>query len=168
MFIHSTLFLRKNILKYFITIFIIIFFSIEGFNTISNFKYLNLDKIKSLNDVLTKKQESKKIEDIAKELEMSVTDVKKIFGKERRNEESKKIEDVAKELEMSVADIKKILGKERRNEESRLKKTFKAIKDGQHVTQRNTVVDTAEYVSSARTLIWNKIIKNYEYKRLFG
>ena len=43
---------------------------------------------------------------------------------------------------MSVADIKKILGKERRNEESRLKKTFKAIKDGQHVTQRNTADPT--------------------------
>ncbi|MDA9121821.1 O-antigen ligase family protein [Candidatus Pelagibacter sp.] len=143
LFIYFTLFLRKNILKYFITIFIIIFFSIEGFNTIANFKYLNLDNIKSINDFYTKNQESIK-------------------------QESIKIEEIAEELEMSVADVKKILGRERRNEESRLKKTLKAIKNGQHVTQKHTVVGTVEYVSSARTLIWNKIIKNYEYKRLFG
>ena len=105
LFIYFTLFLRKNILKYFITIFIIIFFSIEGFNTIANFKF--------------------------------------------KNQESKKIDDVAKK-------------------ESRLKKTFIAFRDGQHLSEGNKVVDTLEFASSARNLIWEKIIKNYEYKRLFG
>ena len=105
LFIYFTLFLRKNILKYFITIFIIIFFSIEGFNTIANFKF--------------------------------------------KNQESKKIDDVAKK-------------------ESRLKKTFIAFRDGQHLSEGNKVVDTLEFASSARNLIWKKIIKNYEYKRLFG
>ena len=105
LFIYFTLFLRKNILKYFITIFIIIFFSIEGFNTIANFKF--------------------------------------------KNQESKKIDDVAKK-------------------ESRLKKTFIAFRDGQHLSEGNKVVDTLEFASSARNLIWDKIIKNYEYKRLFG
>lgn len=105
LFIYFRLFLRKNILKYFITIFIIIFFSIEGFNTIANFKF--------------------------------------------KNQESKKIDDVAKK-------------------ESRLKKTFIAFRDGQHLSEGNKVVDTLEFASSARNLIWEKIIKNYEYKRLFG
>jgi len=111
LFIYFTLFLRKNILKYFITIFIIIFFSIEGFNTIANFKF--------------------------------------------KNQESKKID-----LEIS--------DKERRIEESRLKKTFIAFRDGQHLADGEKVVDTLEFASSARNLIWKKIIKNYEYKRLFG
>ena len=111
LFIYFRLFLRKNILKYFITIFIIIFFSIEGFNTIANFKL--------------------------------------------KNQEDKKID-----LEIS--------DKERRIEESRLKKTFTAFRDGQHLSEGNKVVDTLEFASSARNLIWKKIIKNYEYKRLFG
>ena len=119
LFIYFTLFLRKNILKYFITIFIIIFFSIEGFNTIANFKF--------------------------------------------KNQESKKID-----LEISDIDLE-ISDKERRIEESRLKKTFIAFQnDGQHLSDRNKVVDPLEFASSARNLIWGKIIKNYEYKRLFG
>ena len=160
LFIYFTLFLRKNILKYFITIFIIIFFSIVGFNTIANFKLKN--------------QEDKKIENIAKKIGISIADVKKILGKESlkdistKNQEDKKIKDIAKKLEISIADVKKMSDRERRNEESRLKKTFTAFKDGQHLTEANKVVDTLEFASSARTLIWNKIIKNYEYKRLFG
>ena len=160
LFIYFTLFLRKNILKHFITIFIIIFFSIEGFNTIANFK--------------SKNQEGKKIEDVAKKLEISIADVKKILGEESlkdistKNQEDKRIEVISKRLGISIVDVKKITDIEKRNEESRLKKTFTAFKDGQHVTEQNTVVDTLEFASSARTLIWNKIIKNYEYKRLFG
>ena len=105
---------------------------------------------------------------------MSATDVEKILNEKSlkdistKNQDRKKIEDIASKLKLSATDVEKILSKERKNQESRLKKTFNAFKDGQHVTGKNTVVDTLEYVSSARTLIWNKIIKNYEYKRLFG
>ena len=191
LFIYFTLFLRKNILKYFITIFIISFFSVEGFNTIANFKYLNsvthVKKIlddKSLKDIATKLKlpvtdvekilDDKGLKDIATKLKLPVTDVEKILNEKSlkdistKNQDRKKIEDIASKLKLSATDVEKILSKERKNQESRLKKTFNAFKDGQHVTGKNTVVDTLEYVSSARTLIWNKIIKNYEYKRLFG
>ena len=168
LFIYFTLFLRKNILKYFITIFIISFFSVEGFNTIANFKYLNsVTHVKKILD-------DKSLKDIATKLKLPVTDVEKILNEKSlkdistKNQDRKKIEDIASKLKLSATDVEKILSKERKNQESRLKKTFNAFKDGQHVTGKNTVVDTLEYVSSARTLIWNKIIKNYEYKRLFG
>lgn len=91
--IYFILFLRKKIFLNLITIFLIIFFSIEGFNYIAKYK-LKTDNV----------------------------------------------------------------------ENNRVLKTFNVINKGYHSDK----IDDITYASSARNAIWLKLIKDYDYKKIFG
>ena len=94
--IYFILFLRKKIFLNLITIFLIIFFSIEGFNYIAKYK-LKTDNV----------------------------------------------------------------------ENNRITKTFNVINKG-YFSHDMILIDGITYASSARNAIWLKIIKDYDYKKIFG
>ena len=111
--IYFILFVRKKIFINLVTIFLIIFFSIEGFNYIAKHKVIDTRANSTTDNSTT---------------DNSTTD-------------------------NSTPD-------------NRLLSTFKSLTNNSDIADRNS--NSIAYITSSRNIIWLKIIKDYDYKKIFG